>query len=214
MALAARNADTPGVKLVKLVGAWLVLALAAGGVAAATTHGTQVKPPAVAFHGGSAPAMKAPTLGAATGESSDSESGTTGNVVLGNEVYSPLAKAKSLDAALKFEAFIADPETQKQVGNILGQRLPTVKSVLQDPNFTKLPSYTTYNARLTFEPANGDWWVALSGTNVTDKFYWQQYSPEITVNATTGAITNAAPPGRAGVPSAPRMWALTIQKNF
>ena len=77
-----------------------------------------------------------------------------------------------------------------------------------------IPSYTTYNARLTFEPANGDWWVALSGTNVTDKFYWQQYSPEITVNATTGAITNAAPPGRAGVPSAPRMWALTIQKNF
>ena len=77
-----------------------------------------------------------------------------------------------------------------------------------------IPSYTTYNARLTFEPANGDWWVALSGTNVTDKFYWQQYSPEITVNATTGAITSAAPAGRAGVPSAPRMWALTIQKNF
>lgn len=68
----------------------------------------------------------------------------SGNVVLGNEVYSPLAKAKNLDAALKFEAFMADAETQKQVGNILGFRLPTLKSLLQDPNLTKLPAYTTY----------------------------------------------------------------------
>ena len=58
-----------------------------------------------------------------------------------------------------------------------------------------IPSYTTYNARLTYEPANGDWWVALFGTNVTDEFYWQQYSAEITVNAATGAITNPAPAG-------------------
>ncbi|HEX5415007.1 MAG TPA: hypothetical protein VFZ25_05020, partial [Chloroflexota bacterium] len=72
------------------------------------------------------------------------DANVSGNVVLGNEVYSPLAKAKSLAAALKFEAFMADPETQKQVGNLLGQRLPTVKAVLQDPNFTKLPAYTQY----------------------------------------------------------------------
>jgi multiple sugar transport system substrate-binding protein len=72
------------------------------------------------------------------------DANVSGNVVLGNEVYSPLAKAKGLQGALKFEAFMADPETQKQVGNLLGQRLPTVKSVLTDPNFTKLPAYTTY----------------------------------------------------------------------
>jgi iron complex outermembrane receptor protein len=77
-----------------------------------------------------------------------------------------------------------------------------------------IPSYTTYNMRLTFEPANGDWWVALFGTNVTDEFYWQQYSAEVTVNAATGAITNTAPAGRTGVASAPRMWGLTIQKDF
>jgi multiple sugar transport system substrate-binding protein len=71
----------------------------------------------------------------------------SGNVVLGNEVYSPLAKAKGLDGALKFLAFMADPDTQKQVGNILGQRLPTVKAVLQDPNFTKLPAYQTYKGK-------------------------------------------------------------------
>jgi ABC-type glycerol-3-phosphate transport system substrate-binding protein len=68
----------------------------------------------------------------------------SGNVVLGNEVYSPFAKAKNLEGALAFEAFMAEPDTQRQVGNILGQRLPTVKAVLTDPNFTKLPAYTTY----------------------------------------------------------------------
>jgi hypothetical protein len=78
--------------------------------------------------------------------------GVSGNVVLGNEVYSPLAKAKGLDAALKFEAFMADAETQKQVGNLLGQRLPTIKAVLTDPNFTKLPAYTTYKGK-SIEPA-------------------------------------------------------------
>jgi multiple sugar transport system substrate-binding protein len=68
----------------------------------------------------------------------------SGNVVLGNEVYSPFAKAKNLAGALKFEAFMASPDVQKQVGNLLGQRLPTTKAVLTDPNFTKLPAYTTY----------------------------------------------------------------------
>ncbi len=77
-----------------------------------------------------------------------------------------------------------------------------------------IPDYTTYNARLTYQPPNGDWWLALSGTNITDEFYWQQYSAEITVNAATGVITNTAPAGRAGVISAPRMWAFTIQKQF
>ena len=48
-----------------------------------------------------------------------------------------------------------------------------------------IPDYTTYNARLTYQPPNGDWWLALSGTNITDEFYWQQYLAEITVNAAT-----------------------------
>jgi iron complex outermembrane recepter protein len=77
-----------------------------------------------------------------------------------------------------------------------------------------VPAYTTFNARLTYEPPNADWRLALSGTNVTDKFYWQQYSAEITVNPATGAITNAAPAARTGVASAPREWALTIEKRF
>jgi len=65
----------------------------------------------------------------------------SGNVVLGNEVYSPLKKAKNLDGAFTFLQFMADPETQKQCGIVLGTRLPTVKSVLQDPGLEKLTAY-------------------------------------------------------------------------
>jgi iron complex outermembrane receptor protein len=77
-----------------------------------------------------------------------------------------------------------------------------------------IPDYTTFNARITYQAPNGDWRLALWGTNITDEFYWQQYSPEITVNATTGAITSTAPFGRTGVASAPREWALTVEKDF
>jgi iron complex outermembrane receptor protein len=77
-----------------------------------------------------------------------------------------------------------------------------------------IEAYTIMNARLTYQPPNGDWRLSLAGTNITDKFYWQQYSPEITVNATTGAITSLAPFGRTGVASPPREWALTVEKQF
>src|SRR5882672_646112 len=77
-----------------------------------------------------------------------------------------------------------------------------------------IPSYTTFNARLTYQPPDASWRLALAGTNVTDEFYWQQYSPEITVNAATGAITNLNPAGRSGVASPPRMWSLTVEKSF
>src|SRR6185503_8538935 len=77
-----------------------------------------------------------------------------------------------------------------------------------------IEDYTTFNARLTYTSPNAEWRLALFGTNVTNEFYWQQYSPEITVNATTGAITSTAPFGRTGVASSPREWALTIEKDF
>ena len=69
------------------------------------------------------------------------------------------------------------------------------------------------NARLTYVPPNSDWRLSLAGTNVTDKFYWQQYSAEIGVNGATGAIT-LNPAGRTGVASPPREWTLAIEKQF
>jgi len=83
MALSPRNADTVSVKLAKLVGAWLVLALAAGGVAAATTHGApDMRSPAATVHG---PAMKVPTMSSAGNASTvGSESSPTGLTGLDN----------------------------------------------------------------------------------------------------------------------------------
>jgi iron complex outermembrane receptor protein len=76
-----------------------------------------------------------------------------------------------------------------------------------------IPDYTVMNARLTYQPPSGDWSMALSGTNVTDKFYWQQVSAEIGVNGATGAIT-PSPAGRSGTASRPREWALHVDKRF
>lgn len=70
-----------------------------------------------------------------------------------------------------------------------------------------IPSYTTYNTRITYEPPSQDWRLSLSATNLTDKFYWQQVGAELT---TTGAI----PTNRSGVASRPREWALMIEKQF
>jgi iron complex outermembrane receptor protein len=76
-----------------------------------------------------------------------------------------------------------------------------------------LPAYTIFNARLTYVPPNSDWRLSLAGSNITDKFYWQQYSAEIGVNGATGVI-NPAPTARTGVASSPREWALHVQKSF
>jgi iron complex outermembrane recepter protein len=78
-----------------------------------------------------------------------------------------------------------------------------------------IPSYTILNARLTYEPPNGDWRLSLAATNLLDKLYWQQLGQARTVNAATGAINaNGPPAARSGVISRPREWALTLEKQF
>ena len=61
--------------------------------------------------------------------------------MLGNAVFSPLAKGKNRDGAIAFVKFMAEPETQLQLGKLYGQRLPTVASVLKNPELEKLPLY-------------------------------------------------------------------------
>jgi iron complex outermembrane recepter protein len=76
-----------------------------------------------------------------------------------------------------------------------------------------LPAYTTYNARVTYESPDGEWRVSLAGTNITDKFYWQQVGPAVAVNATTGVV-NPVVTDRSGVASRPREWSLNLEKRF
>jgi multiple sugar transport system substrate-binding protein len=64
----------------------------------------------------------------------------SGNVVLGNAVYSVLKKAKNLDGGVVLQKFMAEPDTQRQLGIIMG-RLPTVASLLEDPNLEQLPAF-------------------------------------------------------------------------
>lgn len=67
--------------------------------------------------------------------------------------------------------------------------------------------YTLYNARVAYETGDREWEVALSGTNLTDKFYWQQLGAATTA---AGAVSAA----RAGTPGRPREWAITVKKAF
>ena len=77
----------------------------------------------------------------------------------------------------------------------------------RDPEWI-VPSYGIYNARLTYDSNDSDWQIALSVTNLTDKFYWQQLQPAVN-NAGTAPTA-----GRVGTPGRPREWAITFKKNF
>jgi iron complex outermembrane recepter protein len=76
----------------------------------------------------------------------------------------------------------------------------------RDPDWV-IGGYTLLNARLTYDTMEGDWQVALSATNLGNKFYWQQLGPATTA---TGLVTDA----RAGTPGRPREWAITVKKSF
>ncbi len=69
----------------------------------------------------------------------------SGNVVLGNIVFSPLAKSKNPEGAIAFVKYMADKETQKQIGEILGNRLPPRLDLLKDPALEKLAGYQALN---------------------------------------------------------------------
>jgi iron complex outermembrane receptor protein len=76
----------------------------------------------------------------------------------------------------------------------------------RDPQWI-IGGYTLLNARLSYDTREGNWEVALIGTNLSNKLYWQQLGAATTA---TGAVTDA----RAGTPGRPREWALTVKKTF
>jgi iron complex outermembrane receptor protein len=64
-------------------------------------------------------------------------------------------------------------------------------------------AYTLLNARVTWVNTEGDWEVALEGTNLTDEYYFVSRTDQF-----AGAGHTDGQPGR------PREWAVTIRKNF
>jgi iron complex outermembrane receptor protein len=73
-----------------------------------------------------------------------------------------------------------------------------------------VPGYSLFNARLTYTPLKGKWQLSFAGTNIFNKFYWQQL----------GAATSGTPPAllpavaRVGTPGMPREWSVTVTKDF
>jgi len=76
----------------------------------------------------------------------------------------------------------------------------------RDPDWI-IGGYTLLNGRIAYDTAEGDWQLALTATNLTNKFYWNQLAAATTA---TGAPADA----RSGVVGAPRQWAITVRKSF
>jgi ABC-type glycerol-3-phosphate transport system substrate-binding protein len=65
-------------------------------------------------------------------------------VVLGNLTWSPLKKGKQAELGVKWCQFLAEKEVQTQIAKIRGGVLPALKSVLQDPELSKMKPYEGY----------------------------------------------------------------------
>lgn len=66
---------------------------------------------------------------------------------------------------------------------------------------TLVPAYTIMNARLAWTSPDEDWQLALSVTNLADKFYYRNIS-----SLPIGIVT--------GQPGTPREWSLSLRRNF
>jgi iron complex outermembrane receptor protein len=92
-----------------------------------------------------------------------------------------------------------------------GRITPRVDSSFQSELWTngnnqvsnRIGGYTLINARLTWQNADGDLAVALEGTNLGDKYYFNARADQY-----TGAGHTDGAPGR------PREFAITLQKKF
>ncbi len=71
-----------------------------------------------------------------------------------------------------------------------------------------VPDYTVYNAKLTYMSTDARWSFSLEVQNLFDKFYWITLESDRADNGITPTYT------RTGVPSPPRMLALTFRYNI
>jgi iron complex outermembrane receptor protein len=74
-----------------------------------------------------------------------------------------------------------------------------------------VPGYSIFNARLTYTPAKGKWQLAVAGTNIFNKFYWQQLGAATSFTAPDKYLPAVA---RVGTPGMPREWSVTFTKDF
>jgi iron complex outermembrane recepter protein len=68
--------------------------------------------------------------------------------------------------------------------------------------FNRIAGYTLANARLTYQTPQKDWQLALEVTNLTDE------ATILTHYYNQAAATVSGQPGK------PRLWAVTVRKEF
>jgi iron complex outermembrane recepter protein len=74
-----------------------------------------------------------------------------------------------------------------------------------------IPGYSIFNARVTYIPNKGKWTLSFAGTNIFNKFYWQQLGAATSGTPATGLTPAVA---RVGTPGMPREWTVSFTKDF
>ena len=91
-----------------------------------------------------------------------------------------------------------------------GSLTPRVGMAYQSSFFTNIdnnpatltPAYTVYDARLAWRDLDDTWEVALAGTNLSNKFYYQNTFRGPAIQVVTGQ------------PAPPREWSVSLRRNF
>jgi iron complex outermembrane recepter protein len=81
----------------------------------------------------------------------------------------------------------------------------------------RVPGYSLFNARLTYEPTGAKWHVSLQAQNLFNKFYWQQLGAPLSLagGATVPSANNLSPAvAQVGTPGLPREWMVSIGASF
>jgi iron complex outermembrane recepter protein len=81
----------------------------------------------------------------------------------------------------------------------------------------RLPGYSLFNARLTYQPTGSKWNVSVQALNLFNKFYWEQLASPLSLagGATVPSANNLSPaPAQVGTPGLPREWMVSFGFNF
>ncbi len=71
-----------------------------------------------------------------------------------------------------------------------------------------VPDYSVYNAKITFLPNHVKWSLSFEVKNLFDRFYWVSVGADRADDGVTPTYR------RSGIPSPPRMYALTLRFNL
>jgi outer membrane receptor protein involved in Fe transport len=81
----------------------------------------------------------------------------------------------------------------------------------------RLPGYSLFNARLTYQPTGAKWNVSVQALNLFNKFYWDQLGSPLSLagGATVPSANNLSPAAaQVGTPGLPREWMVSFGFNF